>query len=322
MLKKVSVSELALFDRCRRAWYLKKVLKIKRSTFLPLIIGGAVHDFIAYRLHRKTSSQREFFYKTLESTLKAFTRYWLVDVWPKYESQFNENLKWWALNEAKRCIVNYWNTARGKGVPIHIEKRYSIPVPDTGCTFVGVIDQIRPTSTQWAEQNGLDSPGHVLIDLKTGKPKFWSESEHATSQDQERIQTSLLNDIQPTMYYFLDEKVSGRYPDIFVYWFLGGDNPRIVTTTRDETDIGGLFDAIKVFLQGINGMSVNDYPKTPNTYGCGFCEFWESCWQDRERPEVAIPFDVADTYRPTGNHELPIVNTNSPKQLRMRFPKS
>lgn len=317
MAKRVSTSELVQFYNCQRAWYIQRVLKIKGAPFLPFIIGGAVHNFIAYWLHKKTKDNREFYYKSVRSVLKVFAGVWLGDIWPQYNSYFSDNLKWWALNEAKKSIANYMLMAEGKGYPLYIEKRLTVPIPELGCNLVGVIDQIRPTNPVWAQKQGIKLPGTVLIDLKTGKPQYWLDSEQVSHSEQLRIQTSLVNSIQPTIYYFLYHAIFGEHPDAFLFWFLGGAGPRIISTTRDARDIENMFDTIKGFMRGISGTDISEFPKTPDTYKCRFCQFWNSCWQ-RKRPKLSIPFDVGYSFRPSGE-QPPLKRREVPRQLRFKI---
>ena len=215
----VSISELSEFGTCKRRWFLHRVEKNKGSPFLNLVIGSAVHDFIAYWLHKKTKSGREFFYLTEESAIKAFKRYWHTTYVPKYRTHFNAKLLYWGLGKAKDNLVNYLAIARGKGMPLGLEERFRLYVPELGYELVGVIDQIRSTNPEWAKEMGIVYPTKVLIDLKTGFPRYWPRHEEATEKDKLQAQTGLINDIQPTMYYFLFEKLFGRYPDAFLFLF-------------------------------------------------------------------------------------------------------
>jgi len=324
MAKKVSVSELIQYSSCKRLWYIQRVLKKKGTPFLPFIIGSAVHHFVAYWMYREVKTKEGVFYKTfyksVKSAKKGFGSYWVTKAWPPYESYFNEDTKWWAMNEGKRCVENYANTAEGRESPSAIEERLSMYVPELGCTLVGFVDQIRSTNPKWAKSQKIASPGEVLIDLKTGRPQYWLESENATYEDLLKVQTGLVNNVQPTMYYFLYHAVFGRYPDAFLFWFLGGEEPRIISTTRNEHAIENMFDMIRSFMRDIRRVGIKNFPKTADTYKCKFCRFWDSCW-DRERPPVSIPFGITDAPpRPSGGlSEEPMELAEEPVQLEFNL---
>ena len=105
-MKTVSVTGLTQYFRCQREYYLERVLGIKGAPYLPFIVGNAVHQFIAYWLHRGTPEGRTFFYKTEESAIKGFRLFFLREVWPEYASAFNEKEKWQALNIGIGNIIN------------------------------------------------------------------------------------------------------------------------------------------------------------------------------------------------------------------------
>ena len=316
--KTLSMSELIEFGTCKRRWYLHRVSKNKGSPFLSLIIGSAVHDFIAYWLHKKTKSGREFYYLTEKAALKSFRRYWYTVYQSKYVANFNPKLLHWGYGQARKNLANYLLIAKGKGMPLGIEKEFRIFVPELGYTFVGKIDQIRSTKPEWAKEMGISTPTKVLIDLKTGFPRYWPKHEEATEKDKLQAQTGLVNDIQPTMYYFLFEKEFGRYPDAFLFLFLGGEHPRIVPTTRSQQDIDNLFEIVRDFRKSTQGMDMGEYPKTSNTYNCSYCQFWEACWGKEDRPDISPPLGVRDT-APVQDKEEPVVAKPQPKQLRLKL---
>jgi len=124
-MKTVSVTELTQYFRCQREYYLERVLKIKGAPYLPFIVGNAVHQFIAYWLHRETPEGRTFFYKTEESAIKGFRLFFLREVWPKYASAFSGKEEWQALNIGIGNVKSYMRTCAGKGYSnVHRKKAF------------------------------------------------------------------------------------------------------------------------------------------------------------------------------------------------------
>lgn len=320
-MKKVSISELVTFDKCMRAYYLERILKIKGSPYLPFIIGNSVHHFVSKILHQENPEGRTFYFKTKESAIKNFEWYWNNDVWPIYGEYFdneNKDLKWKARSKATKNLNNYMTLAKNRGIPI-METSITIPVTELGCQLTGVIDQKRPTNPEWAERNGLKKGGYVLVDLKTGKSSY--------SGFGQKDQISLDNNIQATMYYFLGKKAYGVKPDAFVFWFLGGDKPEVRTTFRDDVDEEELFSKIRSFLNIIkentskifkSDKDLEKYwPKTSNTYECKFCQYWDSCWKAK-RPPLTTTMNTNTNGQPFGVSEKQIRNSE-PTQMEFRY---
>lgn len=320
-MKKVSISELVTFDKCMRAYYLERILKIKGSPYLPFIIGNSVHHFVSKILHQENPEGRTFYFKTKESALDYFKKYWDDEVWPIYGEYFdneNRDLKWRARSKAIENLDSYMALAKNRGIP-EMEISLTIPVTELGCQLTGVIDQKRPTNPEWAERNGLEKGGYVLVDLKTGK----SSSNGFSQKDQ----ISLDNNIQATMYYFLAKKVYGVKPDAFVFWFLGGNKPEVRTTFRDDVDEEELFSKIRSFLNIIkentskifkSDKDLEKYwPKTSNTYECKFCQYWNSCWK-AERTLLTTIMNTNVSSQPFGVSETQIKKVG-PTQMEFRY---
>jgi CRISPR/Cas system-associated exonuclease Cas4 (RecB family) len=323
-MKTLSISELGQYYTCARAWYLHRVLRESRDVpTLPMIKGSAVHNFVAFYLHRPVKSQqRDFFYKELKSAQKAFEAFWHREMWkPEHDSAYGEDLKWWAIHTANQCVANYWTLAEGRGQPMEKEKRLSVVIPELGCRLIGVVDQVRPTNPAWADRRGIENPTVVLVDIKTGK--FYSPDPDKASENEQRkslLATSL--SIQPTAYYYLYERILGVRPNAFVFWYLGGDQGKVVPTTRDDDDIEKLFDIIRDFMRRIDSSNMADFPMTPNTHVCRNCQFWQHCWPDKERPTTDVPPEALNI-RPSGEF-WPEPDEEPARQMRLklRIPKN
>jgi hypothetical protein len=302
-MKTVSVTELTQYFRCQREYYLERVLKIKGAPYLPFIVGNAVHQFIAYWLHKETPEGRTFFYKTEESAIKGFRLFFLREVWPKYASAFSEKEEWQALNIGIGNVKSYMRISAEKGIPMYIEKKLSFPVQNLNCELTGTIDQIRRTNPEWAKKHGLPPGGVVLVDLKTGKPQYEILGRY-------NDQIDLVNNIQATMYWFLYRNVFGTPPDAVAFWFLGGKKGSIVTTTREERDEKDMLDIVSNFIRSISSKvksssNPEEWPKTPNVYQCKFCRHSAACYPEIKARLSApitddddLPFGVSNVSAP------------------------
>ncbi len=315
-MKTVSISELIQYYKCQRAYYLERILRIKGAPYLPFVIGNSVHHFIAYWLHRETPEGRTFFYKTEESAINGFKRFFLQEIWPEHDSEFDDKqTKWKALNIGIKNIKNYMEIAKGRGVPLYMEKELSFPIQELNCKLTGTIDQIRNTGPEWARKNGLKPGGVVLIDLKTGTPQY-----EILGKNNDQI--DLVNNMQATMYWLLYEKIFGKAPDAFTFWFLGGERGTIVTTTRGKQDEEEMLNMISGFMKSIGAKvkpnsDPEEWPKTPDTHQCKFCRHFASCYP-RLVLRLSAPMYPEDAHLPFGtSHKAGITEYEEDEQLTL-----
>jgi hypothetical protein len=114
--------------------------------------------------------------------------------------------------------------------------------------------------------------------LKTGRPGFWIDAKWAKITDQARAQAGLRNDIQPTAYLWLWRQVMKDPAHSFMFWFLGEGGPRIIRTERADSDMEAVYRVIDRLLEDQQRFyELEQWPKSVNTYQCGFCEYWRHC---------------------------------------------
>ena len=154
-----------------------------------------------------------------------------------------------------------------------------------------------------------------MIDLKTGTPQY-----EILGKNNDQI--DLVNNMQATMYWLLYEKIFGKAPDAFTFWFLGGERGTIVTTTRGKQDEEEMLNMISGFMKSIGAKvkpnsDPEEWPKTPDTHQCKFCRHFASCYP-RLVLRLSAPMYPEDAHLPFGtSHKAGITEYEEDEQLTL-----
>lgn len=286
---KISVSGLRMYSECPRKWYYSFFTSIPKKTNYHFLCGSGVHRHVAC-LHKKPAQPRKFFFKSKKSAIAAW-----FNRWQRALKDAKEQKKLVFIDEDKEkkygqvgaiCIANYWNDNVRKPDPLEIESYYQTRLKG-GILLRGRFDQVRRVPLGYIESHrpelikkgALDSryQATVIVDIKTGYPGYgyYQPEDNLPLMEKVRLQYSLHEDFQATLYCYLYEKTTGKKPIGFIWYYLR--NRKTFFTYRKEKDYEVLLDAIHHFRENVQNHS---FPKNPSNR-CKYCDFLKACREDR-----------------------------------------
>lgn len=345
----ISQSSLKLYEECPREWYYRYraegLEKLRRVTDYPALLGNVVH-YIIWKLYEPTATPRPFYYQSAKTAVGAFIGAWnrnlaehraggyLMDPDEKREKDY--------LERGAVCVATYWRQNVDLAPPIEREAEYRHYLGQ-GIGLLGKLDQVRcipldPKGLAWIAQkrpelirggqliDGYDPV--VIVDFKTGYPsydlhRFGDEIDQAAEENPEalrrdrerlaRLQFTLHEGLQPTMYTFLYEMRHGRKPVGFFWYHLRSG--RIFFTSRDERHYEAL---LRVLEHVINSVAEERFPTHVSPETCNRCPFQRPCSENRDFA-IAPAEEIGKIGVPLLALPNPVVKSGE-RQLRIKFP--
>lgn len=290
----LSPTALRLYQECPQKFSFSsqpELSELKKLTDYPRLCGSEVHRHIA-QLHKPTKDNRPFYFKSKRSAIGSWCNRWKRAV---EGALANSTLLFASQEETERykkigvgCIGNYWEANFGQPRPLEIETRHSVRLPN-GLDLLGIFDQVRRPPLEWVAahrpeivENGRLKDGYdqaIIMDFKTQYSSF--DPEKFSPEEQIRLQFSLHESLQPTVYTFLYQGVHGKKPVGFVLCHLRSG--KTFFTYREEEDYQVLFEIIDHVVENSEAQS---FPKHVTDY-CARCEFLRPC--RGERPFLISP---------------------------------
>ena len=331
-----SYTALTLFLHCNYAYYLKYIRKVPSLYTGEMVLGTAVHAFIA-RMERPLKKQdRRFFYKTLDSAIKAWFVYWrnfyrdrramLVD----YTDDQYKRL----LGFGSACIKKYWELHADsygnslKPRPISVEE--SIVLFINGMNFPAKPDQLRNVSMEYIlkERPDLVVAGQivsgynpvVILDIKTtSETWFYVDDETGVAVRIKPEKDVLKANLQVISYTQAYKRKYGNFPIGFVFLTLPTSS-FIFTHAEGPRSVLILENAINALRHGLNEES---FPYNTGKH-CAECLFKGHC--DVFNKDTTVTFEMLDASMPglEKSDELlsKLGEIKKPRQLRFNFNKS
>lgn len=323
----LSKSSMGMFATCPRGYYYAYIAGTSKKVDYPRLMGSEVHRFIAHLYAKHKDPSRPFFYRDIKTAHNAWFGTWNRALiankgrinFPDEEKAQQYGATGWI------CIRNYWNTSVDRAKPVHIEKRYTVPIT-RGRRFVGIFDQVRlaPLESVRKYRPELISNGQLidgydpffLVDLKTNRYSYDMTvfKPDATPLELAAYQFSLHEDLQVTAYYWLYWQVFHRLPAGFFWWHLRSG--KLFYTYRTASDFNTFLEQVEFMLDGLDSGS---FPKSVGSH-CGFCDHFEVCAMARvDRPLMvtngAVSLDEGP-FAATVEGDVEIVRS---KQLRLKL---
>ena len=311
---------------CPKKYWFSHVRKLPEKTDYQRLMGITVHRFIA-KMH--SSRQNPLYYQTVDNARKAWFWTW------RYTLEKNgPNMLVHSKKDGEDfgvagwiCIDNYWKRNIDEPAPLHVEKRYEMPLFPM-VKFAGRLDQIRAMPLEKIADirpelivNGRLIEGYdpvAIIDLKTGKESYDPRrfNPDITDLALAAYHFELHENLQITAYCWLYFQVYGRLPVAFYWYHLRSG--KAFMTYRNKSDFQTFLEIMKYVA---NGIKAESYPKHP-TPRCRKCDYFQECAALRpDRPlMITEPSDGINL-----GGEITVWPQTSPvktRQLRLKFPSA
>ncbi len=320
----LSVSSIKKYLQCPMSWYFLYVLHIPLKTDYPRLCGNEVHRFIA-GLYKNVPNDRKFWYKSIDSARKAW-----FDTWRRSLERNESNIIRSDNNLADKygaigfvCIKNYWEDNINSPNPIHIEKKYTIPL-DCGIELTGVIDQLRYARPIWMKKSRPDLfsgdtllenySDTIVVDLKTG----WGDynlDDTDTDEDRIRKQIGIQLDIQAAAYALLIQKHTKKFPFAFILYQLQLPKNNMFVVKGDlEGPQNVLRESIDHVIKNVRDGS---FPRHVGRH-CALCDYAVEC-RGLTNTNISSSDNLQSVLNPESSEG--IIPEPKPVQLKLDFRK-
>ncbi len=269
-MQRISYSRIEMLSRCgeqaRRRYVQGEII----PPGIALVAGGATHRAIAANLQHKLETGRLLgTNNAVDIARDAVNAQWQEGVWlnPDERSESDKSVRGHTIDKARRLTALHSNQVAPTLAVTHVERRWTIDIPDYDATLEGVIDH----------QEGSEA----IHDVKTAKKKpADDEADNSEQLSTYAVAVQVLDGALP-QHLWLDHLVDAtktRLPTVYRQHTIRTKQSVRATLARIEA-------ALNAFKTGVF------VPARRSDWWCSpkFCGYWDTCPYAHGHVSAGVP---------------------------------